>query len=365
MIMTAHIQYPALDDSKLTNKFGKRMIKPATLSHKILTGLLREQLNYQGLIVTDALDMAGISDFFSPTQAVLQTFKAGADIAMMPMKIEMPADIARFKSFIDELALRTREDTALMENIEWSVNRIVKLKQKYLTGNEPNQNVETMIARAKSILANEQHQLIEQQLAQQAIVEVKPMAQSLALERDVKRVHVMFPKSIQAQAMANALHANQRVPPQWQITWSSAEQQDELDSREYIDASDLVIVASDSQVTAVELGGALDIAKMQGQDNTATRAFESLRYAKGQDKMTIFIPLNMPYHLAEFAKQADWILATFDGKAYIEQDSGRATSSTFDALAAIISGHAKARGALPITLKLAKNIAHQQPNKQP
>lgn len=63
MIMTAHIQYPELDSSTLTNVDGKQMIKPATMSRKIMTDILRDELNYQGVVVTDALDMAGISHF--------------------------------------------------------------------------------------------------------------------------------------------------------------------------------------------------------------------------------------------------------------------------------------------------------------
>lgn len=73
MIMTAHIQFPALDSSTFSSKTGEQMIKPATLSRSILTGVLREQLNYKGLIVTDALDMAGISHFFTVPQAVIET----------------------------------------------------------------------------------------------------------------------------------------------------------------------------------------------------------------------------------------------------------------------------------------------------
>ena len=58
MIMTAHIQYPALDDSTFVSKEGKTMIKPATMSRKIITDLLRDELGYQGVVITDALDQS-------------------------------------------------------------------------------------------------------------------------------------------------------------------------------------------------------------------------------------------------------------------------------------------------------------------
>ena len=94
MIMTAHIQYPALDDSTFVSKEGKTMIKPATMSRKIITDLLREELGYQGVVITDALDMAGISHFFEPIEAVVNTFAAGVDIALMPIEIRSPKKLA-------------------------------------------------------------------------------------------------------------------------------------------------------------------------------------------------------------------------------------------------------------------------------
>lgn len=68
-VMTAHIVVPSLDDSGV----------PATMSRRIVTGLLREELGYRGLIVTDALDMAGAADEFPPDVAPVRALKAGCD----------------------------------------------------------------------------------------------------------------------------------------------------------------------------------------------------------------------------------------------------------------------------------------------
>eukprot|EP00487_Bulimina_marginata_P008443 TRINITY_DN3098_c0_g1_i1.p1 TRINITY_DN3098_c0_g1~~TRINITY_DN3098_c0_g1_i1.p1 ORF type:complete len:234 (+),score=76.94 TRINITY_DN3098_c0_g1_i1:98-703(+) len=64
MIMTAHIQYPALDNSLFVSKSGEKLMRPATMSRKILTTLLREKMGFEGIIATDALDMAGVTHFF-------------------------------------------------------------------------------------------------------------------------------------------------------------------------------------------------------------------------------------------------------------------------------------------------------------
>ena len=73
-IMTAHIMVPALDDSGV----------PATLSHPILTGLLREELGYEGVIVTDSLAMEGVRTLFDDDRVPVEAILAGADQMLMP-----------------------------------------------------------------------------------------------------------------------------------------------------------------------------------------------------------------------------------------------------------------------------------------
>jgi|UniRef100_A0A7C3DK02 beta-N-acetylhexosaminidase len=70
-IMSAHIRFPALDKQH-----------PATLSKKILTGFLRKKLGFQGIIVTDALDMKAISKNYSIGEAAVKSLQAGADMIL-------------------------------------------------------------------------------------------------------------------------------------------------------------------------------------------------------------------------------------------------------------------------------------------
>jgi beta-N-acetylhexosaminidase len=73
-IMTAHIAVPALAPPDL----------PATLSHAILTDLLRKQLGFKGLVITDSLEMGGIAQGFSTGDACVRALEAGADTLLMP-----------------------------------------------------------------------------------------------------------------------------------------------------------------------------------------------------------------------------------------------------------------------------------------
>jgi beta-N-acetylhexosaminidase len=110
-IMTAHIVVPAFDDSG----------RPATLSKPILTGLLRQEYRYKGVIVTDALTMEGVRQMFSDEQIPVEALKAGADMMLMPPEID-----ASISGILDAV-----ESGEISEaRIDRSVRRILKLKRK-------------------------------------------------------------------------------------------------------------------------------------------------------------------------------------------------------------------------------------------
>jgi beta-N-acetylhexosaminidase len=74
-IMPGHLAVPALESDPNI---------PATVSSKILTGLLRREMNFRGLIVTDAMEMGGIASLFAPGEAAVRAVEAGADVLLMP-----------------------------------------------------------------------------------------------------------------------------------------------------------------------------------------------------------------------------------------------------------------------------------------
>ncbi len=73
-IMTAHLAVPAFEPRPI----------PATVSESVLTGLLRNEMGFRGLIVTDAMDMQGVAALFSPGEAAVRAVEAGADAVLMP-----------------------------------------------------------------------------------------------------------------------------------------------------------------------------------------------------------------------------------------------------------------------------------------
>ena len=112
-IMTAHVVFPAVDPSGA----------PATMSHKILTGVLRDELGFKGLIVTDALDMAGATSTYPPNVAPVQAILAGADQLLVPPQMD-----TAYGAVLDAV----RSGTISAQRLDESVYRV--LLHKYQRG---------------------------------------------------------------------------------------------------------------------------------------------------------------------------------------------------------------------------------------
>ena len=111
-VMTGHLNVPALEPDPST---------PATLSSRILTDLLRKQLGFEGLIVTDAMDMGGITVRYAPGDAAVRAILAGADALLMP-----PVPDAAY----DALLAAVQSGQISQERLDASVRRILLAKAR-------------------------------------------------------------------------------------------------------------------------------------------------------------------------------------------------------------------------------------------
>jgi len=111
-IMTGHLSVPALEPDPNT---------PATLSSRILTDLLRNELHFEGLVVTDAMDMGGITVRYPPGEAAVRAFVAGADALLMP-----PVPDAAFEGLQNAM----KSGRISRERLDASVRRILHAKAK-------------------------------------------------------------------------------------------------------------------------------------------------------------------------------------------------------------------------------------------
>lgn len=110
-IMSAHIQFPSLDPSG----------EPATLSKPIITGKLRNELGYDGVVITDALEMQGVRELHSDAEIPVLALKAGIDQLLMPVHLDLA---------INSVISAVKSGDLPMQRIDQSVLRVLKLKLK-------------------------------------------------------------------------------------------------------------------------------------------------------------------------------------------------------------------------------------------
>jgi beta-N-acetylhexosaminidase len=110
-VMTFHGSMPALDSSGA----------PGTLSSNVVTGLLRKQLGFNGLVISDAMDMKGVTDKYGATEAVKRAVAAGVDVLIQPL--DVPAAI---NAVVDGVSEGRYSETRVSE----SARRILAMKRR-------------------------------------------------------------------------------------------------------------------------------------------------------------------------------------------------------------------------------------------
>ena len=116
MIMTAHVIFPAIEAEPI----------PATLSNAVLTGLLREELGYEGVIITDCLEMHAIAKYFGIAEGSVKAVEAGADCILVSHTWD---DQTSAIEAVKEAVLSGRIEESVIDR---AVERILKLKEKRL-----------------------------------------------------------------------------------------------------------------------------------------------------------------------------------------------------------------------------------------
>ncbi|WP_432354476.1 glycoside hydrolase family 3 N-terminal domain-containing protein [Sporosarcina sp. A2] len=165
-IMTAHVTFPKIDGTTvISKKDGSEIHVPATLSYKVLTELMREEMGYDGVITTDALNMNAIADHFGPVDSVIRAVQAGTDLVLMPVGLESVAT-----GLVD--AVRT--GAISKSRIESSVQRILSLKLKRgIIKEETPKSIDEKLAIALQTVGSDAHKQIEQQVAEKSVTLLK------------------------------------------------------------------------------------------------------------------------------------------------------------------------------------------------
>ena len=115
MLMTAHVMVPKLDSEY-----------PATLSRRIMTDLLREEMGYEGVVVSDDLEMKAVADRYEVDEMLERGLKAGVDLFLICHTED------KWRSGYDFLVERALEDNRMLLHVIRAAERVRSLKQSYL-----------------------------------------------------------------------------------------------------------------------------------------------------------------------------------------------------------------------------------------
>ncbi len=131
MIMTAHIQYPQIEKTTYISKAdGEEITLPATLSKTIITDVLRKGLGFDGVVVTDAMNMGAIDTHFDRMDAACMAINAGVDILLMPVEMSNQEGIDDMGAYIDGIKHMVIAGKISEKTIDVAVKRILDLKIK-------------------------------------------------------------------------------------------------------------------------------------------------------------------------------------------------------------------------------------------
>ena len=132
-VMSAHIAVPGLD---------RGLLRPGTVVPNILTGLLRDSLRFNGLVVTDALNMGGIATEYG-AEAAVRAFLAGSDLLLQP---------ADPKAAIDAMLAAVARKEISRERLDRSVRRVLELKRRvglFVRRTVPLDSIPAVVGRAE------------------------------------------------------------------------------------------------------------------------------------------------------------------------------------------------------------------------
>jgi len=316
-VMTAHIEMPALDPSKGI---------PTTLSRPIVTGLLRDEVGFRGLIYTDSMDMQGVKAQFSPAEAASRAIKAGNDVVL-----HSPDDLAAFQGI--KAAVEKGEIAAAQVNA--SVERV--LRAKAMVGLH-RQRIVSLDAVATTV-GTRAHRAVAREVSQRAITLIKDDRSSVPLRapRDGTVLYLSvldYPSGWRIAAPSRSFipALRERWPNVTAIELSDRTTPSEIDLvRSMAPRFDAIVAAV--FVRTASSSGRMDLAP------SSVRLLQDLaRLTARSQKPFVAVLFGNPY-TATFLPELPAILLTYDFYDLAEESAVRA-----------LAGEAPIGGKLPIAL---------------
>ncbi|MBR1561451.1 MAG: hypothetical protein IJ646_14550 [Clostridia bacterium] len=361
MVMTAHIQFPQIETQTYTSvSTGEEIYLPATMSRTILTDILRGDMGFEGVIVTDALDMAAIHDNFTDEDVIRLTIDAGADMLLLPIITDTDL-FQRNMDMVDTAVRLVREGEIDEARIDASVRRILTLKQKYGLLDETDFTVtDEQVQAAVSGCGSAEHRQAAFDISQKALTLVKNDNQA-------------FPVQMQAGETALILFADSCAS---RVGTGDLAVQLLTEQGALPNGTEITVMANDAGNgekcvnTAIEADHVVLVNRMYNaacldpntDDGFSTAVFDQIIEARhGLGKAVIVVSCQLPYDAARFT-EADAMLLTYGGGVMCaippETGAGSAYAPNLAAGLCACFGMGEANGKLPVNLpSLDENYA--------
>lgn len=306
MIMTAHILYPQLEQERLVSqKTGAAEALPATMSHAIITGLLKEQMGFEGIVVTDAMNMAGVADYWDPVQAAVNAIRAGADMICMPCTLSCREDVKTLESIVAGITAAVEEGALSTDRIDDAVRRILTVKKNrgILNGNGSLSE-----EKALAVVGCEANREAERHIAAKAVTVIENRNGTLPLRlTGDSRVLMLVPyNNEKAQMILGWNRAAQAglIPPGAQVQVVRFDAETTLDTfRREIDWADTLIF--NSEISRAD--------RLNGGRWESAYILQAGAYSGEAGKTVIVQSVDKPYDVQSYP-DADAVLAVYGCK---------------------------------------------------
>jgi len=314
-VMTAHIQYPNIETGTYTSKLdGSQIYLPATLSRTILTDILRGDMGFEGVIITDAMNMDAIAKHFDRLDAARLAIEAGVDILLMPVDTSTEAGIRDLDRYIADLAKLVDNGTISRDKVDAAVLRVLHLKEeKGLLDAYDGSDLEQRVSAAAAFVGSAANHETEWGIAKKAVTLVKNENNVLPLTRQGQKVAVLTAYNNEVLAMEYAvdrLRSEGKLAGGTQVTVKSIQGMTFDQVKPLLEGQDQVVVISE-----ITRAAALDPRQTAGAYSALVdRIIEAVHAAGGT--VTV-LSAQLPYDAARYPA-ADAILLAWSSKGMSE-----------------------------------------------
>ena len=343
MIRTAHVQLPQIEKDYFISKTGDKITYPSTISDDVITGILRNKMKFNGVVITDALGMKAISDNLGPVEAMKLSINAGVDILLMPISLHSLKNVEELDKAIDKLVEMVEKGEISEKRIDESIKRIndLKVKRNVL---KDTRNIDSKISEAIKVIGSKENRALERLVSKEAIT-------------TIKNVNKEIPKKV----LILTLDENQNKVTDFAITRLVRE--DKIKSVEYglfkYDATTNLDTLKEYILNAkydtVIVYGSMINATTLSKDNYRTKLADEI--AKLDNINKIYVSLNKPYDVAAHLDYDKVLIAYgFKGMDPTEVDAGiKAFGPNIPAVLEIIFEGGEGKGKLPVDIPVIKD----------